>query len=285
MSLIFWGLTTTMIAVAVATVVTPIRVRSAAGNTTTAALAIAVSLLAIGLYAVLGSPPAMTTENGGSQHDRAAPHASSERNSAASVGSVASLLDGLESRLEKEPDDADGWILLARSYEYLGRHEEAAAAYNRATKLGKTDARLERTIISDGLSVEESAADQGPAIRGRISLTPEATELVRPGDTVFVFVKADLRQPMPLLAVRKTVADLPLDYVLTDDMAMMPGTSLADFDQVVVTARVSRSGRAKEVLDGLEASSGPVSPLGDDYIELQIAPVSVSVPDAGGVRK
>lgn len=285
MSLIFWGLTTTMIAVAVATVVTPIRARSAAGNTTAAAIAIGVSLLAVGLYAVLGSPAAMTSESRQADGSRPAPRSSSEQKPAASVGSVASLLDGLKNRLEREPDDADGWILLARSYEHLGRHQEAAAAYYRAAKLGKTDAQLEQTIVSAGLSIDEPEAVQGPAIRGRISLSPAATALVQPDDTVFVFVKADLQQPMPLLAVRKTVADLPLDYVLTDDMAMMPGTSLADFDKVVVIARVSRSGRAKDVLDGLEVSSEPVSPLGNDPVELQIAPGSVSVPDTGRARK
>jgi cytochrome c-type biogenesis protein CcmH len=77
---------------------------------------------------------------------------------------------------------------------------------------------------------------------------------------------------MPLVALRKTVADLPLDFALTDDMAMMPDASLADFDKVVVIARVSRSGRAKDVLAGLEISSDPVSPLAGDFIELQISP-------------
>jgi len=54
------------------------------------------------------------------------------------VASVESLVDGLAARLQENPDDTDGWALLARSYFYLGDTERAEAAKSKAIKLGFT---------------------------------------------------------------------------------------------------------------------------------------------------
>ena len=45
---------------------------------------------------------------------------------------VADMVAGLEQRLQAEPEDAEGWAMLGRSYSVLGRHQEAAAAWSRA---------------------------------------------------------------------------------------------------------------------------------------------------------
>lgn len=50
------------------------------------------------------------------------------------------MTDRLAARLKTQPDDADGWGMLARSYTALGRHDEAMAAYQRALKLKPDDA-------------------------------------------------------------------------------------------------------------------------------------------------
>jgi len=49
---------------------------------------------------------------------------------------VDALLAGLISRLEAQPEDVDGWVLLARSYQYLGRPDEAKMAFRKAADLG-----------------------------------------------------------------------------------------------------------------------------------------------------
>jgi len=270
MSFIFWGLTTTMIVAAVATVVTPIRIRGATSNMAIVIMAIAVSLFSIGLYSGIGSPDALTADKDRIGDTRVRTRSGSVGNSSKSLGTVASLIDGLRERLEKEPDDANGCVLLARSYEHLGRNQDAISAYGHAKALGKSDSGLEESLIAASLSHSEPAVASGPAVRGRIVLTPDAAALVEPEDTVFVFAKGDMNQAMPLAALRKSVADLPLDFELTDDMAMLPGSSLADFDKLVVVAQVSRSGRAKDVLGDLRVNSVPVSPLADDFVELRL---------------
>ena len=50
--------------------------------------------------------------------------------------SIEEVTARLAARLEREPNDAGGWVLLAQSYEYLGRKEEAAKARAHAEALG-----------------------------------------------------------------------------------------------------------------------------------------------------
>jgi cytochrome c-type biogenesis protein CcmH len=75
---------------------------------------------------------------------------------------------------------------------------------------------------------------------------------------------------MPLLALRKPASELPLTFELTDAQAMVPGSHIADYEKLVVTVRISRSGMAGDTLNGFEVSSNPVSPLAGDEILLLI---------------
>lgn len=52
---------------------------------------------------------------------------------------IQSMVDGLASRLEEEPDDLDGWLRLARAYSVLGKVEEAKRAHANAARLAPED--------------------------------------------------------------------------------------------------------------------------------------------------
>ena len=69
-----------------------------------------------------------------------------------STASIASLTKDLSDSLQEQPDDASGWLLLARSYEHLGRRDEALVALNRARDLGETDAEFEMTLMGENPS-------------------------------------------------------------------------------------------------------------------------------------
>ena len=106
---------------------------------------LAALLLAVGLYAAIGSPDAATS---GTQ-DKASPRMSvgDQANQGKSkAASVDSLLAGLEQRLRDDPDDAKGWLLLAKSYDHLGRESDATAAYDKAAALGISDNDLEARL-------------------------------------------------------------------------------------------------------------------------------------------
>lgn len=90
-------------------------------------IGLALPLAAIGLYALLGSPA--TLEPNGPQH-------------AATAQDMDRLVVGLAQKLEKEPENLQGWAMLARSYKMLGRNVEAEQAFVRAGTFLDNDAQL-----------------------------------------------------------------------------------------------------------------------------------------------
>jgi len=55
---------------------------------------------------------------------------------------IPSLIGGLEARLAAAPADAKGWALLAQSYAFVGRRDDAQAAVARAVELGFDESSL-----------------------------------------------------------------------------------------------------------------------------------------------
>jgi cytochrome c-type biogenesis protein CcmH/NrfG len=105
---------------------------------------LAALLLAIGLYAAIGRPDIATS---GSVHKPSTTVAQESRTEdERKAASVTELLAGLEQRLRENPGDAKAWLLLAKSYDHVGRHEDAVAAYQRAVELGISDDVLEARL-------------------------------------------------------------------------------------------------------------------------------------------
>lgn len=98
----------------------------------------------------------------------------------------------------------------------------------------------------------EPAADQGQAagdaagatLQIQVALDPTVAAAVSPQDAVFVFVRAVSGPPVPLAAKRLVIADLPATITLGDADAMVPSMKISSVEQVMVMARVSRSGDA-----------------------------------------
>lgn len=263
-------------------------------------------------------------------------------------------LKALEEELAAKPDDAEGLLLLARSYSERERYADAAQAYDKLTQLipneaqlwadyadalamasGKTlvgtptkllnkalaldpdnfkalalsgSAAMERgdyavtvrhwekllkmippedenvKIVEGGIqqakvlmaqknggkspatAQSSSGEKQAQAVQGKEAITGTVTlndalkAQTNPNDTVFVLVRAAEGPKMPLAIVRKQVKDLPLKFTLDDSTAMSPQMKVSNFDQVVVIARVSKSGNALSQPGDLQGMSATVKP-------------------------
>ena len=82
------------------------------------------------------------------------------------------------------------------------------------------------------------------SIKVKVDVSADARQNFTDADIVFVYAKALTGPKMPLAAQRLTLADLPATVVLDDSMAMMEGMNISAFKQVVVSARVTRTGAA-----------------------------------------
>jgi len=322
------------------------------------AVAVAVPLISVLLYLGLGNPQGLEPlkENAA----QGAPHQLTREQ-------IESMVARLAQRLESNPDDGEGWVVLARTYSALGRFAEAAGAYAKAeakfpqdaqlladyadslamaqgqTLQGKPEALVRRALQADGnnlkalalagtvefeksdfakaieywkrmlpllpadsemgnsvrASIQEAEAKQGAmpkssppiaqdkpegapksstataaakakSVSGTVKLAPALAARAAAEDTVFVLARPAQGGRMPLAAVRVKVKDLPLAFSFDDSMAMNPSAKLSDFAEVVVAARVSKSGNVVPQRGDLEGVSKPLRP-GTSGIVVQIA--------------
>jgi cytochrome c-type biogenesis protein CcmH len=107
---------------------------------------------------------------------------------------------------------------------------------------------------------EKTVANSAAAITGNVSLSPALAGKVAPTDTVFILARAAPGPKMPLAVLRKQVKDLPLKFTLDDSMAMQPQLKLSGFQQVVVVARVSKSGTPMAQSGDLQGLTGTIKP-------------------------
>ena len=103
-----------------------------------------------------------------------------------------------------------------------------------------------------------------------VHLSPSLLEKAALAETVFVFARAAQGPRMPLAIVRRSVADLPLELVLDDSMAMMPTMRLSAFPDVIVGARISKSGNAMPAPGDLFGEVGPLSRDNTEHIAVTI---------------
>lgn len=75
---------------------------------------------------------------------------------------VEGLVNQLAQRLRVQPDDAEGWYMLGRSYAAMGRPADAAAAYAKAVELVPDEAAL-RADYADVLASVNGGSLQGSA--------------------------------------------------------------------------------------------------------------------------
>jgi len=98
------------------------------------ALSVFIPVAAVAFYLFVGNPKALSSAP--------APTGPPSATGSMSPQQIAANVDKLAERLKQNPNDSQGWLMLARSYLMLERYSEAAKAYQRATTLKANDAGL-----------------------------------------------------------------------------------------------------------------------------------------------
>ena len=297
-------------------------------------VALVTPLAAAALYWQIGTPDALSPSAAHAQDD-AQP----------SREQIDAMIAKVEQRLEKEPNNVDGWAILARTHYTMGNFQQAATAFARLAELVPNDADLladyaDALAMSQGRSfagkpmelvraalkidpnqwkalamagseafdrkdykaaveywqrVQDTTPAESPirqriqgsidearslagmppvvaqaqrsgaaspsearSVSGTVTLSPTLASKVRPDDSVFVFARPADGSRMPVAVVRARVSELPLQFTLDDSRAMAPTAKISALNEVIVNARVSRSGTAIPASGDLEGATEKV---------------------------
>lgn len=96
---------------------------------TAIAILLLLPVLALLGYGMLGKPQALDP-----MQTAARPKMTPEQ--------ISGMVSKLAERMKANPDDMQGWLMLARSYKTMGRYEESADAYGKAEKVVNEDPEL-----------------------------------------------------------------------------------------------------------------------------------------------
>lgn len=157
--------------------------------------------------------------------------------------------------LAGDPDEVTTLGLLGIAAFESGRFADAVRHWERlaaslppgdptreAIQSGIDAARERGNLAAESPATPAAAGERG--VRVRVSLAPELADKVAPGDSVFIFARAESGPAMPLAVRRLTVAQLPAEVLLNDADAMMPQLKLSAYPKITLVARISRSGDA-----------------------------------------
>lgn len=242
-------------------------------------------------------------------------------------GDLNTVVKRLADKMEADPKNGDGWLLLAKTYNELRRFAEADGAYAKAAALlpadatmladwadvhvmakdrkwdeagrdivkralaadpkhvkslalagseafdrkdykgaialwkrmkaaaepGSMDSKLADANIAEAeavMSGKPASSDPSPAafnavVGGKVVLSPKLAANVAAGDTLFVVAKAPDGKGPPLAVWKHQGKDFPVEFRLDDNAAIIPGRVISQFSEVLISAKVSKSGTAE----------------------------------------
>jgi cytochrome c-type biogenesis protein CcmH len=106
-------------------------------------------------------------------------------------------------------------------------------------------------------------------LSGKVTLSPAMAGKASPNDSVYIFARAKVGPRAPLATLRVQVKDLPTSFTLNDSMARS-GVQLSTYpEEVVVGARISKSGSPMPQSGDLQGLSQPTR-VGDKNINVVI---------------
>lgn len=173
---------------------------------------------------------------------------------------------------DDHPDVPQLEALMAQTRALMGGPSPLAAPGLNPSDSGPSGSGPETRATPHAPSATQTrpSAALGASVSGEVSLSEAALESVDAQDTVFIYATAAEGGRMPVAILRTTVGQLPMRFELNDTLAMSPQFRLSSQGQVMVKARVSRSGTAMAQSGDWLATVGPIA-VGAQGLQLRIA--------------
>jgi len=192
--------------------------------------------------------------------------------------------------LEKEPAHTTALWMAGQSAADEKQYLAAIDYWQRAAQGLKDDKEMLAELRSmideaavfaraDGMQVAESSLPEpsqenpvSPAnsISIEVTIDPSLLGQIGERDVLFIFARAVSGPPMPLAAIKRQARELPVSIVLDDSSLLRPGTSLSQFEQLKLGARVSRSGQPVAQSGDLQSAVQVVKTASNESILLHI---------------
>jgi cytochrome c-type biogenesis protein CcmH len=112
------------------------------------------------------------------------------------------------------------------------------------------------------MAAEKPTANTQVSVTGTVHIAPALANQLPANATLFVYARAAQGAPIPIAIVRASVKDLPFAFTLDDTTAPMPNETLSQEKEVVLVARISKSGDAKAQAGDLQGVTDAFRPSG-----------------------
>ncbi|HEY8102527.1 MAG TPA: c-type cytochrome biogenesis protein CcmI [Burkholderiaceae bacterium] len=117
---------------------------------------------------------------------------------------------------------------------------------------------------ASAVKASKPAGNSKAVLTGKVEIDPALRSQVADTDTVFIFVRAAQGPRMPLVALRKQVRDLPISFSFDDAASLSPDRKLSSEANVVVGARISKTGDAMPQPTDIQVLSTTLTPNAKD---------------------
>lgn len=174
----------------------------------------------------------------------------------------------IQKALQLDPANAKALALFGTLQFERGQYAQAAETWQRILAQAEPGGEFAQQVqamvaearnragLAPAAPATPAAADSGLRVRLALSLDAALSAQAVATDPVFVFVRPAAGGP-PLAAIRLSVKDLPTELDLSQAVRMNPAPLP---EQVVIGARVSKSGQPTATPGDLEGLSAAVSP-------------------------
>jgi cytochrome c-type biogenesis protein CcmH len=82
------------------------------------------------------------------------------------------------------------------------------------------------------------------SIKGQVVLSDALAAKVDKNDSVFVYATDPQGARMPIAIMKTKATSFPMNFELSDDLAMSPDRKLSQFSEVLIHVRISKTGQA-----------------------------------------